>query len=246
MTDPAPATAVAVPPIVAGRWGIGLFALVLGPGLVLMQLGGLLGRRFGGVDRPWLPYAAAIPGFLLFWVVGWRGVSLFDDRGPRALGLQPRPLSALLHGVYYYVSLGLVWWLALFVYTAVLSLLDIPLPEQTAVRAFAASRDDWVGTAALALAVVVAAPLGEEMLFRGVAHGWARRRLPWLPTALIVGSIFGLLHVESSAAIVFAPPLALLGVMLAWVREKPCGLLGCVAFHATHNAVTLAITLSRV
>ncbi|RUM64975.1 MAG: hypothetical protein DSZ05_06780, partial [Sulfurospirillum sp.] len=102
-----------------------------------MQLGGLLARRLGSEELTWLPYAGAIPGFLLFWVVGWRGVSLFDSRGPRALGIQDHPVHALLSGVYYYVSLGLVWWLSLFVYTAVLTWLDVPLPEQTAVRAFA-------------------------------------------------------------------------------------------------------------
>jgi membrane protease YdiL (CAAX protease family) len=79
------------------------------------------------------------------------------------------------------------------------------------------------------------------MFFRGVLHGWLRNHLRFLPAAAIGGTLFGLSH-----GVWFTLPLAVFGIMLAWLREKRCGLWGCVAFHATHNAVTLVfLVVSR-
>jgi membrane protease YdiL (CAAX protease family) len=95
--------------------------------------------------------------------------------------------------------------------------------------------------------IVVAAPLGEEMLFRGLLHASLRRWLSFWPAAVLGGLLFGALHAEGDTwhSLLFAPPMALLGVMLAWLRERPAGLWGAVGLHAAHNAVTLVVLSAK-
>jgi membrane protease YdiL (CAAX protease family)/uncharacterized RDD family membrane protein YckC len=87
--------------------------------------------------------------------------------------------------------------------------------------------------------VVVAAPLSEEIFFRGFMYGGLRRRLaPWA-AALISGLVFGMLHFTGGGTITVVPPLLLLGVLLALLYERTGSLWPPIILHAVNNGIAL-------
>ncbi|MEJ7806700.1 MAG: type II CAAX endopeptidase family protein, partial [Telluria sp.] len=91
----------------------------------------------------------------------------------------------------------------------------------------------------LFLLVVVAAPLCEEFIFRGLVFGGLRRSLGFLPSALMSAALFAIVHPPVSILPVFA-----LGLCTAYVYDKTRSLLTCVLAHAIYNAALLAHQLA--
>jgi membrane protease YdiL (CAAX protease family) len=207
-----------------------------------IEIGERLVQPFGVADQV-IWYA---PGPLVFWLLGRWLVRRFDARGDAAVALVPPAAWRLLQGVLWYLPLGLLWWLCMAGYGVSLKALDVELPRQAAAAAFLDPRLDTARRLLMVASMVIAAPLGEEMLFRGLLHGSLRRWLRFWPAALLGGVLFGALHLEGRTwhTLLYVPPLALLGVMLAWLREKSVGLWGAVGLHAAHNAATLALLSS--
>ncbi|MBM3984157.1 MAG: CPBP family intramembrane metalloprotease, partial [Planctomycetes bacterium] len=104
-------------------------------------------------------------------------------------------------------------------------------------EALTASRQallDW--PVALPLLAVLAAPLCEEYIFRGLVFAGLRRSLPFVPAALASAAIFAIVHPPMSMG-----PVFLLGVLTATARERTGGLLAPMAVHAAFNAGSLAV-----
>jgi membrane protease YdiL (CAAX protease family) len=103
-----------------------------------------------------------------------------------------------------------------------------------------------VGLALLGPIVIVAAPLGEELFFRGFLYQGLRRRFSVWPAAIMSGVFFGLVHLGGVAFFLIVPSLVAVGIGLALVFERRRSLLASMAAHAAFNAVGyLAIALSR-
>ena len=180
-------------------------------------------------------------------VLGWiRWVS----RAPlAALGPPRRPLGDVVTGALtgaLLVVLGyVVLEIVVVVYTAVAGKRP-PEPQQV---------DACVRGLSLAVAgpaVILAPPIGEELLFRGFLYRGLRRRFPLWPSALIASALFGLSHLDvsnSSAMARSAPlvaPLFVVGVGLALIYERRQSLLASMAAHAAFNlAGYIGIALSR-
>lgn len=95
------------------------------------------------------------------------------------------------------------------------------------------------GIALAFVAVVVAAPLAEELVFRGLLHRLASHLWgPW-PAAILSALIFGLLHGEPW----YLFGLIGIGLVLALVYEATGSVLACWVTHAVHNAVSLGMML---
>ena len=195
------------------------------------------GSYFGNATT--VRFALTALPFLLVWFCGPFVARRVAGPVDRELGLATDAGQSFLRGLLWYVPLGLVWLLAQFVYDLVLKLLDLELPAQRAVLEFTGS-SDWLLLASIIVSAVVCAPLGEEMVFRGLLHGGLRRFLGFWQSAVIGSVFFGLLHVENANGFLVAPPLALLGLMLCWIRRRH-GLWAAVSFHAAHNAVALVL-----
>jgi CAAX protease family protein len=101
-----------------------------------------------------------------------------------------------------------------------------------------------LGTVAAAILIVVAAPVSEEVFFRGFIFGGLRSRLSFPVAAIISGGIFGLFHFTGSGSLEVLPQLAFLGFALAWVYEETGSIYPTMAIHAVNNAIAFAILTS--
>lgn len=85
----------------------------------------------------------------------------------------------------------------------------------------------------------VVAPIGEEMLFRGYMFTALRNWRGTAPAALIVGVVFGAVHVGSAPAADLVP-LGALGVGLCLIYRFTGSLYPGIASHALNNSIAFA------
>ena len=91
----------------------------------------------------------------------------------------------------------------------------------------------------LAIALVVVAPVAEEIFFRGIVYNaWLREFGVW---RAVIGSaaLFALIH----GSIFVIPAIFGLGIALALLYRRTGSLPASMAMHATFNGITLAIGL---
>jgi uncharacterized protein len=175
---------------------------------------------------------AAQLGLLL---VGW----LFVVR-PRALaGLASLPgrdpAGAIIAGL----SWGVLAWLGssivLYLVSLLLTQLGQPPPVGPAEQAIALL-EPWL----VVLAIVVFAPIAEELFFRGIVfNAWLReagRRRAYVGSA----ALFAVIHFS----LVSLLPIFLLGLALAWVYQRTGSLLASIAMHATVNGISVIVALA--
>ena len=91
----------------------------------------------------------------------------------------------------------------------------------------------------MVLLVVVAAPVLEELLFRGLLYGTLRRAVGPVPAAAVSALAFAAIH----GLWIHAAVLFLLGYALARVYERTGSLWSAIALHATYNAAGLGLAL---
>ncbi len=87
------------------------------------------------------------------------------------------------------------------------------------------------------LLIVIAAPVSEEVCFRGLVFGGLRTRLPRLAAALLSGLIFGGLHALTGVTAV--PPLIFFGFVLALLYERTGSIVPGILLHMLNNSVAL-------
>lgn len=97
------------------------------------------------------------------------------------------------------------------------------------------------GPGILALAVLtigIAAPFGEEMLFRGFLFNALKRRFGLVAGLVVSALLFASVH----SYILGLLPVFLVGLVLAWVYQNSGSLWTSIVLHATNN--TLAVLLA--
>lgn len=99
---------------------------------------------------------------------------------------------------------------------------------------FGASQPAW--TRALGFVLVgFAAPVSEELFFRGFAHSVFRRNLG-KGAAIVSAALFALIHFY----VVHFVPIFLLGLILAWIYDWRKNLLTPIVAHGVMNALVAA------
>ncbi|MCM1308299.1 MAG: CPBP family intramembrane metalloprotease [Butyrivibrio sp.] len=93
----------------------------------------------------------------------------------------------------------------------------------------------WV----LVLSIAVAAPILEELLYRGLIFKRLRAYLKPVPSMLISAFVFGIMH-GNAVQFVYA---FILGIFMAFVYEKFKTVYAPMIFHAGANLTSLVITL---
>jgi membrane protease YdiL (CAAX protease family) len=87
------------------------------------------------------------------------------------------------------------------------------------------------------LLIVIAAPVSEEVCFRGMLFGGLRRNFARIPAALVTGLIFGGLHALTGVTAV--PPLIVFGFVLSLLYEKTGSIVPGILLHMLNNSVAL-------
>lgn len=108
-------------------------------------------------------------------------------------------------------------------------------PDPTTAEVAIGRLEPWITVPA----IVIFAPIAEEVFFRGVVfNAWLReggRAYAYIGSA----ALFAVIHLS----LVSILPIFLLGLALAWVYERTGSLLAPMAMHATVNGISIAIAL---
>ncbi len=155
----------------------------------------------------------------------------YVNRGnPAALGVPTEPRRDVLLGIGVGIALIFAGGGTLYVVREAVSLLTGEAPEQPE-QVVACVRG--ASLALMAPVVMVVAPVGEEIFFRGFLHKALRRRLPMWGAAVLSSVVFGLVHVYP----LLIPALFVVGLGLALLYERQQSLLAPVVAHATFNVL---------
>jgi membrane protease YdiL (CAAX protease family) len=140
------------------------------------------------------------------------------------------------------VRSGVLWGVAAwFVATALgalmvtlLQAVGVDAEPQTAERAVN-MLEPWI----VVPAVVIVAPIAEEVFFRGVVfNAWLReggRRWAFIGSS----ALFAIIHLS----IVSVVPIFVLGLALAWIYDRTGSLVAPIAMHAVVNGISVALAL---
>ena len=159
--------------------------------------------------------------FALFRLVYWRSKTVGI---PRIFG--PGTLKAIGWGI----GAGLVAASAGAAYLFALRRLDL-LQDVMRESARELSANIWIP-----LLAVVAAPIFEEFIFRGLIFGGLRRSFDALPAIVASAAVFAIVHPPASMIPVFG-----LGVCAALAFDRTKMLLAPMIAHGIYNAVVLAL-----
>lgn len=150
-------------------------------------------------------------------------------------------------------SLGLrsfdrrVWWWPLaatvgalvlvYVYAAIAMLIAGDAPEQDVDELF----ESRATLPLVGFAVIVAAPVAEEIFFRGFVFGGLVQPLGAPAAIALSGLIFGVLHITNVETIGLVLPIGGIGALFAWLYYRTGSLWISIATHMLFNAVGFGI-----
>ncbi len=164
--------------------------------------------------------AFSIAGGLTYLLMRWVYARAKTEDVPRVFGARGRPLLGIVG--------GLITGLLAAGYLYVIDTTGL-LQEATRDRGVFIEPGWWVLPLAL-----IAAPLFEEFIFRGLIFGGLRRSFGVWPAALASAAVFAIVHPAISMV-----PVFLMGVGAALVYERTRRLLAPMLLHAVYNACAI-------
>ena len=230
-----PAPAVATAPGWTWR-DVGATVLLIGAATVVLTLlaRGLVAARGLEVEQRLISPAVYIMGLGIY-LATILGVYLFAARraGWAAMGLRPPERRHLL-SVPPLFLLGLV---ALVLVNAAVGLLmgGFENPQVDALTGGAA-----LAPAELILLLILVAgvvPFAEELFFRGMVYPLMRSRLAAVPAIALNAAAFAVVHVVPQ----LLPGLFVVGLFLAYLRERSGSIWPSVLYHALQNGIALLL-----
>lgn len=175
-------------------------------------------------------------------------LALFITVGvPRLMGLLPKGISLKkLLGInrrpkFSDAALAVLAYVAYIAVSAIVMLLIIQI-----IPSFQADQKQELGFEALSqnyeyifafIALVILAPLAEELLFRGYLFGKLRYYISFVPATIITSILFGLVHWQWNVGV----DVFILSLALCYLREKTHSLWPAVMLHATKNGIAFTL-----
>ncbi len=215
--------------------------VVLAASLLISRL---VGASVDGVDAPewvFLALSAAVgygPSLGWFWYVRRR----WADDNARRTGWQFKPID---------LAWGPVTWLTAIVAQAAVAAIvlgfDIPLTSN--VEDVAGGEITTTYIVGIVLTAVVAAPLVEELVFRGIILRGLIGRLGAIATIMLQGILFGVAHVDPARGagnIGLLMVLSAIGMVLGTTAFLTRRIGAGVIAHAILNGVVVTLTLTGV
>lgn len=111
--------------------------------------------------------------------------------------------------------------------------------QTVALDAFLESLQPGAVALAFVIVVAVAAPIGEELFFRGFVFNLLRNRLNMASAVWLSAGLFALLHVSVKNFL----PILLIGALLAWLYARTGSLWSSVVMHGTFNLLSAVAAL---
>jgi hypothetical protein len=164
--------------------------------------------------------------FAVFRLLYWRSKTIGV---PRVLGTGIGTNTGIGRAVVWGVGAGIVAALGGVAYLAVLRRLDL-LQEVIHASARGLEASAWIPVLA-----IVAAPIFEEFIFRGLIFGGLRRSLPLAPAVGTSAAVFAIVHPPASMI-----PVFLLGLCAGLAFDRSKMLLAPMIAHGIYNAAVLA------
>jgi uncharacterized protein len=155
---------------------------------------------------------------------------------------RPRPQQFGLRAVR--VPLALGWlvasWIAFLLFSGIWAA-ALGIDENDDLPQELGADESTAALVAVAVLVCVAAPIAEELFFRGFCFTALRRWIGVAGGAIATGVIFGLIHL-GSAELEFIVPLAVFGTVLCLLYHRTGSLLPCIVLHALNNSLALGVS----
>ena len=153
---------------------------------------------------------------------------------PESLGLRRplvRPLRPAVIAYLVYIAFAIV----------IAALIQ---PEQEDLTRELGLHESAFGAIAAAVLIVIAAPLSEEIFFRGFMFAGIRRKANFWVAAVFSAIVWGLFHYTGPGSWGVCLQLAIFGVVLAWLYERTGSIWPTIAVHMFNNALAFAILAS--
>lgn len=152
-----------------------------------------------------------------------------------SLGLRAGPIAAT-------VGLAILAWGIYLLFAAILA--PLLQPEQEDLAKELGTDFESLGSILVAgLLIVIAAPLSEEIFFRGFMFAALRNSLPIWGAGLISAAVWGVLHL-SAGNIGVAVQLTIFGLVLAWLYERSGNLWSPILAHTINNAIAFTLLVT--
>jgi membrane protease YdiL (CAAX protease family) len=211
--------------------GVGFLVGTMVLAVVPVVVHDLLGRSGFGLESAPARLEAAMVGLVVA-----AAVVLLLARGlPPAWPFRPGRLLAVLRT---YLPFAVLWVGFLVGYLALARALGQSLAPQAPLRYLAEAGLGRPLGLVVVLGLVVAAPVAEEVVFRGFLQGALANVLPPRLGLVVTAVVFGLLH-----QLPYALPVAGLGLLFGWLVWRHGSLLPAILAHALHNGLTVLATL---
>lgn len=167
--------------------------------------------------------------------IGLPGLVAMAVFWPPQVRWAPLPVARVLA---VYLPFAVAWLGLVIVYLRVMHALGFPVVPQPALLALAEHGTAMPELLATVTAIVVLAPLLEELVFRGYLFTALAGVLPASAVHALVAVAFGLVH-----GLPYALPIGVLALLFGWLRARHGALLPPVFAHAVHNGLTVLLTL---
>jgi membrane protease YdiL (CAAX protease family) len=106
-------------------------------------------------------------------------------------------------------------------------------------------RPSGIGLLLLALLVTaVAAPICEEIFFRGMLFRLLRTRIPLWAAVLVSAVAFGLAHASPAVSLALLPTFMFMGIVLAVVYTRTGWLTNSILLHGLSNAIATIVAFN--
>jgi membrane protease YdiL (CAAX protease family) len=186
------------------------------------------GRPEGRIDMGSLGASLVLYFALVLLVVGFLVFRNFNIR--EAFGLGARGWSWVLIAGWLLMFLPLVYFVQSLSYA-----ISTPGQGPQAIVDFLLKSSGWQARAAVFGIAVFAAPVTEELIFRGCLYGILRKSSGRIPAIVISSILFALIHGHLPSL----PGLLVLAAGLALIYERCGSLWAPITMHAAFNGITI-------
>lgn len=217
----------------AARWELPEKIFTSGLVLIFLALAVVsAGQKSGKIDMGSLGASLVLYVALVLLVIGFLVFRDHDIRATFGLGVRGwnwRTITGWL-----LMFLPLVYFVQSLSYA-----FSSPDQGPQAIVEFLLKSSGWQARAAVFGIAVIAAPVTEELIFRGCLYGVLRKSSGRWPAIVVSSIVFALIHGHLPAL----PGLFLLAVGLALVYERCGSLWAPIAMHAAFNGLTIVAAI---